>query len=493
MTTPFPIALLTIYGIALLAVAVLLAILVPLLRRLGRGPLTVGDLAYGFSATVGMWSLAYVAMMRPGVVGGELLFVLTLAVPLLAGGCARRTGGATPWKVGFVAATVNLLIVGSLFSKDGASVWREGAAWIGGLYGCCVGLAALGGVFAGHRSDAGRACGACTTSDGAQGVGIHRFAVVTAATVFLLLITGGLVTGLEQGLAVPDWPNTFGHNMLLYPLSEMKEGVYYEHAHRLFGTLVGVTTLTLTALAWANRASSGVRWGSVALLAAVVLQGLLGGMRVTGAVTLSQDAAQLAPSVPFAVVHGVFAQAVFAGLCALCVVTCPAWQEQRAAVHRCAKHPAVALTVILAIQLVLGALYRHLQVPVEGAAPAQPKWAMHAHLSWSVVALAACVWAGIRAMRAGAADGPLAAGGPSAKPAQCALRRVGSALHGLVTLQVVLGFLALVWVLKRDDPSIPLLEVIFSTAHQATGALLLACAACAWAWFLTVPARGEQA
>ena len=60
---------------------------------------------------------------------------------------------------------------------------------------------------------------------------------------------------------------------------------------------------------------------------------------------------------------------------------------------------------------------------------------------------------------------------------------------GLVTLQVVLGFLALIWVLKRDSAAIPALEVVFTTAHQATGALLLASAAMAWAWFLTVPAE----
>jgi cytochrome c oxidase assembly protein subunit 15 len=317
---------------------------------------------------------------------------------------------------------------------------------------------------------------------------VNLFATVAAITVFLLLITGGLVTGLEEGLAVPDWPNTFGHNMLLYPISEMKGGVYYEHVHRLFGTLVGLTTLVLAALAWANRAPSSIRWGATALLAAVTLQGLMGGMRVTGAITLSQASEDLAPSITFAVMHGVFGQAVFAGLCVLAVASCPAWRDARAAVARAASNPGVALIVILLVQLVLGALYRHLQIPSpDGGAPAQPKWAMHAHLSWSVVALAACIWAGIKAMRAGAAPEGVVA------EAACAgskgLRRSGAALHGLVTLQVVLGFLALIWVLKRDSAAIPTLEVVFTTAHQATGALLLASAAMAWAWFLTVPAQ----
>lgn len=468
------------YAGALAALAVLLAIMVPVMRALGSSALRGGDLALGFAATVGMWTLGYIAMMRPGLLAGEALFALTLSAPAFMGWLAARRGAATPWKVGAVSATVNLLVVGSLFSRDAGDVWKEGLLWIGGLYGASIALSVFGGWVAARMG------GMLRAPQG--GDPVNLFATVAAITVFLLLITGGLVTGLEEGLAVPDWPNTFGHNMLLYPISEMKGGVYYEHVHRLFGTLVGLTTLVLAALAWANRAPSSIRWGATALLAAVTLQGLMGGMRVTGAITLSQASEDLAPSITFAVMHGVFGQAVFAGLCVLAVVSCPAWRDRRAAVVRAASNPAVALIVILLMQLALGALYRHLQIPSpDGGAPAQPKWAMHAHLSWSVVALAACIWAGIKAMRAGAASEAAGADAPCA--GSKGLRRTGAALHGLVTLQVVLGFLALIWVLKRDSAAIPTLEVVFTTAHQATGALLLASAAMAWAWFLTVPAQ----
>ena len=60
-----------------------------------------------------------------------------------------------------------------------------------------------------------------------------------------LLAVGGLVTSAEAGLAVVDWPNSFGYNMFLYPLARMTGGVYYEHAHRLLGSLVGLSTLVL--------------------------------------------------------------------------------------------------------------------------------------------------------------------------------------------------------------------------------------------------------
>ncbi len=445
------------YGLSLVACAVVLALLVPVTRSL-RSRLGSGDLALGFFATTAMWAIAYLAMMRSGLVAGELLFSVTLLVPAMAGYWARRTGSATPWRVGAVSATVNLLIVGSLFSKDAGDVWRVGALWVGGLYALSIGLAAVGGRFARPGTGSG-------TRDG-----FHTFAAVCAGAVFLLLVTGGLVTGLEQGLAVPDWPNTFGHNMLLYPLSEMKEGVYYEHAHRLFGTLVGLTTLMMTAVAWAERRPAAIRWGSVLVLAAVVLQGLMGGMRVTGAITMSQDANELAPSLAFAVAHGIFGQVVFAGLCALAAAAHPNWRRAIGVAGGAVRNPATALLVILALQLFFGACYRHLQLPdPTTGAPVPAKWAMHAHLGWSVVAMASCIWVGIKAMHQGARGS--------------ALRRDGMALHGLVLLQVGLGVAALLFVIMRQGTAIPTSEVIFTTAHQATGALLLGTAAATWVWF----------
>ena len=68
---------------------------------------------------------------------------------------------------------------------------------------------------------------------------------VTVAATFLLVVAGGLVTSNEAGLAVVDWPNSFGYNMFLYPLAKMTGGIYYEHAHRLYGSLVGLTTIVL--------------------------------------------------------------------------------------------------------------------------------------------------------------------------------------------------------------------------------------------------------
>jgi len=61
----------------------------------------------------------------------------------------------------------------------------------------------------------------------------------------LLIIVGGLVTNTGSALAVPDWPTTFGHNMFLFPWSRMIGGIFYEHAHRLIGSGVGLLTMAL--------------------------------------------------------------------------------------------------------------------------------------------------------------------------------------------------------------------------------------------------------
>ena len=56
---------------------------------------------------------------------------------------------------------------------------------------------------------------------------VHRLAVLTAVTTFILICMGGLVTSTDSGLAVPDWPTTFGYNMFLYPLSKTVSGFLF--------------------------------------------------------------------------------------------------------------------------------------------------------------------------------------------------------------------------------------------------------------------------
>src|SRR3979409_2796310 len=80
---------------------------------------------------------------------------------------------------------------------------------------------------------------------------LNRFAWFTAFATLLLIWRGGLVTSKGVGLAVPDWPNTFGYNMFLFPVSKWVGGVFFEHTHRLLASTVGFLTLILAA--WWSR------------------------------------------------------------------------------------------------------------------------------------------------------------------------------------------------------------------------------------------------
>src|SRR5947208_7734114 len=69
---------------------------------------------------------------------------------------------------------------------------------------------------------------------------LSRFAFVTAAATVALIGLGGLVTSHEAGLAVPDWPTSYGYNMFLFPISKWIGGIFYEHTHRLVASGVGL-------------------------------------------------------------------------------------------------------------------------------------------------------------------------------------------------------------------------------------------------------------
>jgi cytochrome c oxidase assembly protein subunit 15 len=55
---------------------------------------------------------------------------------------------------------------------------------------------------------------------------LARFAAFTAAATLVLVCFGGLVTSHEAGMAVPDWPNTFGYNPFFFPISKSVGNVF---------------------------------------------------------------------------------------------------------------------------------------------------------------------------------------------------------------------------------------------------------------------------
>jgi cytochrome c oxidase assembly protein subunit 15 len=181
--------------------------------------------------------------------------------------------------------------------------------------------------------------------DVATDIVAHRLALTTIAATFVLILFGGLVTNTGSALAVPDWPTTFGHNMFLYPWSEMVGGIFYEHSHRLLGSLVGLLTLALATVLW--RAGGTLRWLGLVAVAAVVVQGILGGLRV---VLLKET---------LAIVHGCLAQAYFALAVVIAVLTSRRHQTPVQGIDRTSRRLAIGAALLVYVQIVLGALITH--------------------------------------------------------------------------------------------------------------------------------------
>jgi len=91
---------------------------------------------------------------------------------------------------------------------------------------------------------------------------LHRFALLTAAATLFLIWMGGLVTSHGAGMAVPDWPTTYGYNLFFFPSSKWVGGIFYEHTHRLVATGIGFLTVILAVWLWLRKERRWMRsWG----------------------------------------------------------------------------------------------------------------------------------------------------------------------------------------------------------------------------------------
>src|SRR5436189_837066 len=181
---------------------------------------------------------------------------------------------------------------------------------------------------------------------------LNRFAWLACIATLLLICSGGMVTSKNVGLAVPDWPTTFGYNMFLFPVSKWVGGILFEHTHRLMGSLVGFLSIILAAWLWLREERRWVRnLGMVALLG-VILQGILGGLRVT----MMKD--------EIGIFHACVAQAFLGLLVFIALVTTKFWPALATGHFYSRKFSpirslAIAITVAIYVQLALGATMRH--------------------------------------------------------------------------------------------------------------------------------------
>ncbi|MFI4916215.1 MAG: COX15/CtaA family protein [Phycisphaerales bacterium JB060] len=510
----------------------------------------------GFATAITMWLVWLIGhqpwLDLPASVAGPGMAVVIVAGAVVAGFFGgKRMGWAIGGGTALLAAILNLLIMGSLVSEtiDGAAPAQGAAGLTPSAAAAMLGFLAaslVGGAICGLAG--GWLKGPLPPRPLAYWA--SRFAIVAAAAVAPLLLLGGLVTSTGSGLAVPDWPGTYGANMFLYPIALMADPrIFLEHTHRLFGSLVGVTTISLAVFVWATAtlrkrgdvlasfiavvlvgtllvaglrlhvtgslgglafggaavavAIASVAWfllslradrpaqAAAALILMVSAQGVLGGTRVTEANPL------------LGTIHGVLGQVYFASM-----VMFAAWLTPTARRLRTLDRPrawvrtgAWLLLGALVAQLVMGAMYRHGSMAVEPTSWAGP--ALHGHMGFSVVVVVLAAIVGfaligqghgpsVDSQVAGDREGALVCG------------RLGRLLFAVVVLQFVLGWVAFALVTggeKRvvptadqlaDAASVPAATALVTFAHQANGALLLASASAAVVWGgLVLASRGS--
>ncbi len=308
---------------------------------------------------------------------------------------------------------------------------------------------------------------------------LHRFALVTACSTFLLIFAGGLVTSTSSGLSVPDWPTTYGHFMFAYPLDEMVGGIFYEHTHRMIASTVGLLTVILALWIWKREDRRWMKSLGVIALGAVIAQGILGGLTVK----------YLLPA-PISISHATLAQTFFVIVSAIALFTSPWWRGRATTIPDNGSPRLMTLSMFAVgavyLQLILGAVMRHseaglavpdvplaygqlfpsltpvavagyneilrrtdLRIAADDPVTAGQILIHMLHRSWALVTGGIVLWMSLRMLKYSALSKRM--------------YRLGMLQIGLVVLQIGLGVFTVV---SRKS-------VELTTLHVATGALLL--------------------
>ena len=297
---------------------------------------------------------------------------------------------------------------------------------------------------------------------------VHGLAVTLTLAVFPLIWVGGLVTTYDAGMAVPDWPNTYGYNMFAYPVSTWLFGPFdllVEHSHRLLGTVAGLISMGLVVAAWLFDTRLWFKRWAVFVLLAVIAQGALGGFRVL----LDQRS--------FAMIHGCTGPLFFAIATATAVMSSRWWMARatKNSKSKFTSHTAARLAAAFLIasycQLIIGAQLRHITAAVDQRVFMA---FVHTHLTLAVlvVVLAIC----LSAVTCLSRRTPLRVRFPAALMAV------------LVLVQITLGIATWIvnyalpwqelseWLARYTISAKGYWESIIVTAHMATGSLIISLA-----------------
>ena len=260
----------------------------------------------------------------------------------------------------------------------------------------------------------------------------YFFSLFLCACIALLILAGGLVTSHQAGLAVPDWPLSYGQLM-----PPMVGNIFWEHGHRMIAGCTGILTLIIavwTQLQEKRRWFKKLAWIS---FGAVVLQALLGGLTVL---------LMLPP--PVSIFHACLAQTFFCLAVWMAYGLSPYYDDRREPCSRTTRL-AIITTVLIYLQLILGAVVRHTHHGIE------------AHVVVGILALIHLYLIANLLLHEAGSD--------------ILLSRAALALAVLGLVQPVLGvgsWIQAHWLPQQTAPS--LVRVIFTAAHQTTGAWILA-------------------
>jgi heme a synthase len=264
---------------------------------------------------------------------------------------------------------------------------------------------------------------------------VHRFAIFVVCWTILLLIAGALVTSNEAALSVPDWPLSYG---TLTP--PMVGGIRYEHSHRVIAGVLGLLSIVLAVWVWAKDERRWLRWFSVIAVAGIAAQAVLGGEVVR------QLLHYWLP-----VMHACFAQIVFAALLSIAVFTSRWWISDQPQVEDTGSPSihslAIANAVVIYLQVILGAGFRHREIPV---------WP---HMVGALIVLGMVIW--------------LAAVLRRRFDKSAAISKTRILLHAILGTQLLLG-LGAYWsrVTTADAPQPMPLMVTLTVLHTVVGAIL---------------------
>lgn len=290
--------------------------------------------------------------------------------------------------------------------------------------------------------------------------GVHRFAVFVVAWTVLLFVAGALVTSNDAALSVPDWPKSFG---TWFPsLRMLAGGAFFEHSHRVIAGGLGIFTLALAVLIWVKDNRRWLRWFGVIAVAGIAVQAMLGGEVVRQ---------MLHYWLP--VMHACFAQIVFGALLSIAVFTSRWWMSDRAqladlgspSIHTV----AIANSEVIFLQVVLGAGFRHQELPV---------WP---HIVGAFVVMGTVGWTAAMLRKRFGASPELSKG-----------RKL---LHSIVGIQFLLGLGAYWSRLATVGEAQPMPIMVWTTVvHTVFGAILFAFSVfIVLICYRIVPRRGEVA